>query len=100
MQYIEHYRDIKSKPTVRELARSLALTGLSLKARLTGNIARELSRPRVQFIYIHHIFRDEEDSFRKLIETLLQHHTAISYSEAVDRLLTARVDKPYVVFSS
>ena len=54
-------------------------------------------RARVQFLYIHHIFKDEENSFDELF---LNYHTFISHSEAVNRVINGHIDKPYISISS
>jgi peptidoglycan/xylan/chitin deacetylase (PgdA/CDA1 family) len=78
-------------------ARDLALTGLSWGS---GSVrAPELRRPRVQFLYLHHVLDDEVESFRQLLRLLVRDHTLIPYSEAVDRVLHGPIDKPYISFS-
>jgi peptidoglycan/xylan/chitin deacetylase (PgdA/CDA1 family) len=59
-----------------------------------------LQKPRVQFLYIHHIFRDEEVLLRRLLEKLSRHHTFISHNEAINKILTGTIDRPYVCISS
>ncbi len=95
--FITSYNDIKQlKPkTLRGTLRDWALTGLSL-----GNNAALLKKPRVQFLYIHHIFKDEEAGLRKLLDTLKKGHEFISYTDAINKVLTGTVDKPYITFSS
>lgn len=95
--FINSYSDIKKlKPaTLRSSLRNIAIDSLSLLANKEA-----LKKPRIQFIYIHHIFKDEEDTFRKLLQELQKDHTFISYSEAVDRLAKGNIDKPYIAFSS
>lgn len=100
-QYTDTYQAIKkgSPFSLRALFRDWALTGLTYKDRLTG-IQKYLKTPRVQFLYIHHSFRDELANFEKLLDRLSRDHTFISYSEAVERVLENRIDKPYISFSS
>ena len=64
-------------------------------------MASALSKERVQFLYLHHVFEDEEDSFRILLRALLDTgHRLISYSEAVERVRKGNINgKPHVVFS-
>ena len=57
-------------------------------------------KPRIQFLFIHHIFNDEVKNFEMLLEELSKHHTFISHSEAVNRILTGNIDKPYISWSS
>ena len=59
-----------------------------------------IKKNRVQFLFLHHLFNDEVASFRKLLKALSKEHTFISYSEAVNRIKTGNIDKPYICFSS
>lgn len=101
MQFYDQYADIKrlTHQGLRSHVRSIALDGLAVLDRLKDGPSL-LRTPRVQFIYIHHTFRDEEDALDRLITELGRHHRFISYSEAVDRVLTGRIDAPYVTISS
>ena len=96
--FIENYIDVKSKrpKTFRGFARHTVLSSLSL---LNPFQKAVLSKPRIQFIYIHHLFKDEEKNFRNLIEKLQQYHDFISYGEAVKKLLQDEIDKPYIAIS-
>jgi len=62
-------------------------------------MASALSKDRVQFLYMHHVFGDEEDSFRNLLGRLSLGHRLVSYSEAVDRVLSGDIDGPYVAIT-
>ena len=77
----------------------MALHGLSLGQRLSGR-EKLFSRPRVQFLYIHHVFKDEEKALKRLIKALGRQHHFISYSEAVERVFNNNIDKPYIAISS
>ena len=59
-----------------------------------------LTTPRVQFIYIHHVFRDEEQALRSLLLHLSKSHSFISHSEAVEKVRTGNIDRPFLAFSS
>ena len=91
------YEDLvrSKKRTLRGYARDLALSGLSLAAS-----EKYLSIPRVQFLYIHHLFIDEEKRLDALMKRLSKHHDFISYNDAVDKILNGSIDKPYITFSS
>ena len=81
------------------MARRGALDFLGWKARLSAN--EELKgQPRIQFIYIHHIFLDEIEPFRKLLAAWAEDFTFISHSEAVRRMSENDIDRPYMAFSS
>jgi peptidoglycan/xylan/chitin deacetylase (PgdA/CDA1 family) len=62
-------------------------------------IEAALQKPRVQFLYLHHVFKDEEKKFEELIQTLSKQHKFISYSEAVEKVLQRKIDKPYISIS-
>jgi len=100
--FLENYKDLKlpKKAIARELARKLVLDTVSLSYNLTGAINTSCKKPRIQFLYIHHIFKDEEALLRRLVEKLQEYHTFISHSEAVGRILNGNIDMPYVVVSS
>ena len=96
-RFVTRYEDVKrsKKRTVRSRVRDLALTGLSLAAS-----EKYLDTPRVQFLYVHHVFKDEEKALDALLKKLSKQHQFISYGDAVDKILSGAVDKPYITFSS
>ena len=87
-------------PTLRHKLRDtlLSTAGQLANVPMVADIC--LDMPRVQFLFIHHLLQDEVDSFRKLLRVLSLRHTFISYSEAVHRINTGNIDKPYICFSS
>ena len=90
----------KNRPvSLREIVRNIALNGLSLKTKLT-NSEKLFEKPRIQFLYIHHVYEDETMNFDKLLNALMKNHTFISYSDAVNKILSNKIDKPYVSISS
>lgn len=102
MEFITEYKTLlRRKPEpIRNKVRSLALDALNMGLGLTRNPERLLERPRIQFLYIHHVFKDEEQKLDLLLRELSRHHSFISHSEAVDRLVNGKVDKPYISISS
>jgi peptidoglycan/xylan/chitin deacetylase (PgdA/CDA1 family) len=72
---------------------------MSLKNRISQEQSF-LKIPRIQFLYIHHIFKDEEEKFEALLIKLSETHEFITYSNAVDKVLSGDIDKPYIVISS
>lgn len=84
---------------IRGLVRALALNVLSIKTK-SLNAITIFEKPRVQFLYIHHVFDDEINNFDKLLKLLSVHHSFISYSDAVHKILTGNIDKPYICISS
>lgn len=85
--------------SARAALRSATLSALAAAARLSGRVDASLERPRVQLIYLHHVFRDEEDGFRRLLERLGRHHSFIGHAEAVDRIRSGRIDRPFLSVS-
>lgn len=96
--YYNNYSEIKElgKRTAKSLIRHLTLDALDL---LNWDL-QVLKRKRIQFIYIHHTFKDELPALRILIENLAKSHTFISHSEAVRILTSGEINKPYISFSS
>lgn len=95
--YIEYSSQIKQsvKSVIRTKIRSLALDVLSL-----NNKNSLLKKPRIQFLYFHHIFKNEEKKLADIIKSLSKHHSFLSHSEAIKKLGTGDIDKPYLSFSS
>jgi peptidoglycan/xylan/chitin deacetylase (PgdA/CDA1 family) len=83
---------------LRGLVRSVALSSLAAIGRVTG-LDDNLRRPRVHFLYLHFVPGDEEQNFRRLLTALSSQHTFVSYSDAVSRVLSGDIDRPYVAFS-
>jgi peptidoglycan/xylan/chitin deacetylase (PgdA/CDA1 family) len=54
----------------------------------------------VQFLYIHHVFADEQKKLDGLLRALARDHQFISHSEAVERILQGNIDKAYISISS
>ncbi len=102
MEFVETYRQLlQYKPeTARSRVRKMALSFLSAGYRLSHSYAKIFSLPRIQFLYIHHIFQDEEKNLDRMLQALSVHHQFISYSDAVERILTGNIDKPYICISS
>jgi len=83
----------------RDFLRNSALDILSLKIN-SPNSEKLFKKPRIQFLYIHHVFDDEIENFDKLLFFLSKHYEFISYSKAVNKILTGDIDKPYICISS
>tara|TARA_B100000963_G_scaffold361806_1_gene399811 strand:+ start:16171 stop:17058 length:888 start_codon:yes stop_codon:yes gene_type:complete len=84
---------------IRDLLRSKTLDLLSLKNKLCRD-KEYLKNPRVQFLYIHHVFEDELYNFDRLLKSLAIDHEFISYSEGVEKILKGEIDRPYIIISS
>jgi peptidoglycan/xylan/chitin deacetylase (PgdA/CDA1 family) len=93
------YSDV-ARRSLRSTVRSLALTTLATVGNRFSIIQDRLRTHRVHFLYLHHIFRDEEANFERLIRWLTSSgHSFISYSKAVQHVSSGPIDKPYVSFS-
>jgi peptidoglycan/xylan/chitin deacetylase (PgdA/CDA1 family) len=85
---------------ITDAIRDAALPLLGRFDQLTGRQEATLRRPRIQILNLHHVFEDEEDSFRQLLTRLAQTgHRFIGYSEAVERIWRGEFDAPYITFS-
>jgi peptidoglycan/xylan/chitin deacetylase (PgdA/CDA1 family) len=99
VRMIVHFGLATIKTFAREAARSAILTGLAIGATISGKTRKGLGQNRVQMIYLHHVYENEERGFRKLLERLSRSHSLLQYSEAVDQIKNGPVDRPYVGFS-
>ncbi len=101
MEYTTTFSEVKEywgfQP--RNIFRSLALDALSLTNSFFYN-SKVLKTPRIQFLYFHHVFEDEAQNFERFVEILAEHHTFISHTEAVQRVLNGAIDKAYISWSS
>lgn len=99
MEFTTSYKSIKKNTiSVRNTVRKMALDSISLFDNFKNE--EDFKKNRIQFIYIHHIFNDEENDLINLLNFLSQYHTFISYSEAIKKILTNQIDKPYICISS
>lgn len=101
MKYFENYIEVKKVNPInlKGRIRNIALDGLFTLNHIKG-YTDYLKKPRVQFLYIHHVFKDEEHKLDALLKRLSIQHTFISYSEAVTKILENEIDKPYICISS
>jgi peptidoglycan/xylan/chitin deacetylase (PgdA/CDA1 family) len=83
----------------RNVLRAAALSLLRRASHLGRNADEYLSRNRVQIVNLHNVFPDEEVSFRDLIARLSLRHSFVTYSEAVNRIWSGEIDRPYMTFS-
>jgi peptidoglycan/xylan/chitin deacetylase (PgdA/CDA1 family) len=99
-RYATSWRDLSLRG-VRSQMRGAAVSALAASLKITGRMSALLRRPRVHVLLLHHVFADEEASFRALLSALARDHTFISYSEAARRAKAAgvRIDKPYVAIT-
>jgi peptidoglycan/xylan/chitin deacetylase (PgdA/CDA1 family) len=101
MEFVEKYSEIKNNKHggLRGKIRSLALDALFVSDRLKGHLDF-LDKPRIQFLYIHHAFKDEERRLEALLKQLSLNHTFIPYTDAINKILNRQIDKPYICISS
>ncbi|MCA8986806.1 MAG: polysaccharide deacetylase family protein [Planctomycetaceae bacterium] len=96
MPFLARQVDFRRR-TPRFYARHLALDTLSLLSRRQR--LQLAHTPRVQLLCLHHIFEDEEDSFRKLLNYLTQQYQVVSYSTAVDAIRNSQINAPTLALS-
>ena len=87
-----------NSPGVRHKLRKVALDCLYGLDKLRG-LQSYLDKPRVQFLYMHHVFKDEEANFIKLLDFLTKRYQFVSYSDAVDLILNAKITQPVISIS-
>lgn len=85
--------------TLRETARSAALALLGAASRVRPDHIAALKRPRVHFVYSHHVFADESAGYRRMIDWLSTLLKFIPYSEGCSRLEQGRIDGVYGTIS-
>ncbi len=102
MGFIDTYKELREieKYSLRQKLRNTVIQPISYIYNKLNDIDHLFSQPRVQFLYIHHVFKDEETAFEKLVERLSLSHHFISHSEAVNKILSGNIDKPYIAISS
>jgi FkbM family methyltransferase len=96
-EWAENSTDLDARP-LRRAARHIALDVLATGSLVTGDRGA-LRTPRVQHLFLHHVFPDEEAPFVAHVEALSRDHTIISYSDAIERVWTGDIDAPYVALS-
>jgi peptidoglycan/xylan/chitin deacetylase (PgdA/CDA1 family) len=84
---------------MRSRARSAALSTLSWIAERMGSTQAGLHRPRVHFVYLHHVLRDEEAGFRRLLAHFSRDHEFVGHGDAIERVRSGRIDRPCMTFS-
>jgi peptidoglycan/xylan/chitin deacetylase (PgdA/CDA1 family) len=101
MQYFDSYKEIKKIGLAgsRGAVSTIVLDGLAAFDKLRG-IEKDLNKPRIQFLYIHHVFKDEAAKLDALLKKLSVNHSFLSYTDAVAKLTNGTIDKPYIVISA
>ena len=88
-----------SEPGIRSRIRYAVLSALGVTLAAKQRYEKAVCTPRIQFLCLHHVFPDEEESFGTIIRFLARHHNFLNYSEAVERIRSGSIDRPYIVFS-
>lgn len=83
----------------RSVARHAALDALAIGRRFSGRTTRDLSRPRVHFLYLHAVPAHEVPTFRRFVAEVAEHHDLVSYSRAVELAKSDGPSRPNVCFS-
>jgi peptidoglycan/xylan/chitin deacetylase (PgdA/CDA1 family) len=84
---------------MRDLVRHATLSTLAGVYKLSGQMGAALRRNRVQFLYLHDLPKQDISSFRALLSRLRESHQFLAYSEAVNRVVSGRIDQPYLCVS-
>ena len=73
MNFVTNYNDLEHRKPwfIKRWARSVTLDGLNFLNGFGAGNRLSLSIPRIQFLFFHHVFEDEVDSFENLITCLL-----------------------------
>lgn len=95
---LREYSQIR-RSGLKETVRSAAISALYLKYSVLKELPALLRKERVQFIYFHHVFNDEEKKFDRILAELAKDHIFISHSEAVRKIHSGMIDKPYMSVS-
>lgn len=93
--YITNYQQVAGSGLLRSRLRHHALNLLSVS---NGLIDPKVSR--IQFLFFHHVFQDEELAFEELLDHLSKEHMFLSYSEGVEKIRSGKIDGSYIVWSS
>lgn len=90
---------MKFKSAARSAARSAALDILSTAHQARGKTSAALAAPHVQLPYLHNLPAEDEDNFRRIVGRLAETHEFVSYSDAITRIASGYIDRPYAAFS-
>ena len=96
--FATHSQDLQIV-SFRETVRRYVIEADSWRLRRSGELAESLAKPRVHFIYLHHVFDDEIAGFRAMLAEIQRSHTFVPYSEAVELVYAGTVARPTVCLS-
>lgn len=80
--------------SLRETVRRYVIDADAWRLSRGNELATALATPRVHFVYLHHVFNDESDGFRRTLQEMQKTHTFVTYSQAVELVYSGKVDKP------
>lgn len=84
---------------LRQTARHGVLDLLAASRRLGGRLRVPADSRVVQILLLHAIRPGEEPRFRRLLSVLADQYAFLSYTEAVQRIYSGEIDRPYLTFS-
>jgi peptidoglycan/xylan/chitin deacetylase (PgdA/CDA1 family) len=100
--YASDYATVKhcQQYTRKNILRDAAINSIAPITSLLTIDKMLVKKNRVQFLFVHHLFADEIKPFKQFLQKISEHHTVINYSDAIHRIKTNNIDKPYISFSS
>ena len=87
------------RSSARKALRHVALDAFSVTGRVTRRAKRDVTRPRVHFLYLHAVPVAEIPKFRDLVARVAEDHELVPYSKAVVMLAAGQQPRPTVTFS-
>lgn len=74
--------------SARQVARYVALDALALRDRMDPRARQDCTGPHVHLLYLHTVPPHELDGLRNLLSSVSRDHRLVSYSEAVEQVLS------------
>lgn len=82
--------------TARYRLRQIALDALWMRVSANDQMRRLNDLPRLQILYTHDIPDSTLPQIRELLKRLAQHHTFVSYDDAVSRIASGAIERPMI----
>jgi peptidoglycan/xylan/chitin deacetylase (PgdA/CDA1 family) len=105
--FFNNYQKIKKQKSkgflyqIRVIIRLFSINFVYLVLFIIDFFVGMRKRPRIQFLYLHFIFEDQEKKLFKLLNKLTKEYTFISYTEGFNMILSRqKIDKPYICLST
>jgi len=99
MNYANKYREWKPL-TLKEMGVNIRDSFRAKRFFRNNNVDELLNTPRIQIIGLHHLFDDTIENFQKTLQFLSKYFEFIGYSEALNRIFSNRIDRPYLAITS